>query len=176
MLSFIVCSFWYFIYLAKEKKSFYILHCCGQQAMGLLSTFSCASLRFSVVFAFFNQGKHKSQTSLLDSNWNMYLAHTFFASKCTLIDEYRTKNNLVYMKCFCSQFGVCRCLQILLLCFGWFYFWFNIFVTVLQSAHYGIIVNMKGCKRANMLFENGITQLGSPILFSKLHTITTDST
>lgn len=103
MLSFIVCSFWYFIYLAKEKKSFYILHCCGQQAMGLLSTFSCASLRFSVVFAFFNQGKHKSQTSLLDSNWNMYLAHTFFASKCTLIDEYRTKNNLVYMKCFCSQ-------------------------------------------------------------------------
>lgn len=77
MLSFIVCSFFLIFYiLYKKKKSFYTLPCCGQQAMGLLSIFYCASLRFLCRicfyfyfhFFFFTKGeKHiHCQTSLLD--------------------------------------------------------------------------------------------------------------
>lgn len=54
MLSFMVCSFFLIFYiLYKEKKSFYTLPCCGQQAMGLLSIFYCASLCFLCRICFY---------------------------------------------------------------------------------------------------------------------------
>lgn len=60
MLSFIMCVWFSFLflifYILYKKKSFYTLPCCGQQAMGLLSTFPCASLRFLCRICFFSGG------------------------------------------------------------------------------------------------------------------------
>lgn len=80
MLSFIVCArvcFFFFplifYILYKKKKSFYTLPCRGQQAMGLLSTFYCASLRFLCRICFFYRGEKQlhCQTSLFDIDWNI---------------------------------------------------------------------------------------------------------
>lgn len=54
MLSFMVCSFFFGYFISCiRKKSFYTLPCCGQQAMGLLSIFYCASLCFLCRICFY---------------------------------------------------------------------------------------------------------------------------
>lgn len=81
MLSFIVraCACVCFLFLffkyfisCKRQKSFYTLPCCGQQAMGLLSTFYCASLRFLCRICFYTKGRNNFTVKLLlDIDWSI---------------------------------------------------------------------------------------------------------
>lgn len=110
MLSFIVCSFLIF-YILYKKKSFYTLPCCGQQAMGLLWTFYCASLRFFCrICFFFNQGGKQihCQTSLLDIDCNIYSAHAFASLMDTnwLISNQKQSSTLYTWSAFVPQ-SVC---------------------------------------------------------------------
>lgn len=104
-----VFFFWYFLSCIR-KKSFYTLPCCGQQAMGLLSTFYCASLRFFCRICFFYQGEKQlhCQTSLLDIDWNIYSAHAFASLMYTnwLISNQKQSSTLYTWSAFVSQ-SVC---------------------------------------------------------------------
>lgn len=68
------CVFFLIFYSLYKKKSFYTLPCCGQQAMGLLSTFYCASLRFlCCIFSF----SFRRETSLSNLSVKYWLKHIF---------------------------------------------------------------------------------------------------
>lgn len=151
MLSFIVCSFLIFYILYKKKKSFYTLPCCGQQAMGLLSTFYCASLRFFCRICFFYQGKNKihRQTSLLDIDWNIYLAHAFASKMYTnwLISNQKQSSTLYTWSAFVPQsvcagaFGFIVVVNSFIVGLFLFYFWKPVTIChSLKSAHVMVLL------------------------------------
>lgn len=111
--------FWGIFYiLFKKKKSFYTLPCCGQKAMGLLSTFLIVPiyaflsyLLFFLLSFFFKQrrGRHiHCPTSLLDNDWSIFLAHAFASLMYTnwFISNQKQSCTLYTWSAFVSQ-SVC---------------------------------------------------------------------
>lgn len=145
------CVLFLIFYILYKKKLLYFALLWTASHGAFLDLFLCQFTLFCRI-CFWNKGN----THFSVRYWqHMYLAHAFII-RCTLIDEYQ-KTILYTWSAFVNSFCVCRCFFIVLLLF---HFWFNLFVTICHGfakcTFYGIIVNMKGCLRANTLFEDCI--------------------
>lgn len=150
-----VFFFWYFLSCTR-KRSFYTLPCCGHQAMGLFSTFYCASWRFFCrTCFFFTKGEKQLHVNLLCSVLSeTYIQHTLFASLTYtnwFISNQKLSSTLYTWSASVSRsvcagaFGFIVVVNSFVV--GLFLFWKPVTIchSVERCTCCGIIVNMKGC-------------------------------
>lgn len=132
--------------------------CCGQQAMGLLSTFLlCQFTLFLSYLLFLSRG---ITTSLLDIDWNIYWAHSFASLMYTnwWISNQKQSSTLYKRSAFVSQSVCAGAFGFIIVVVDGFavglFLFLNLFVTFWKRCtRYGIIVNMKGCVKGPARFR-----------------------